>query len=126
MAAPLARTTFLSSVAPPSGRSRRRNPRKESRLRDYELVYVIRPSAAEEDVNALTERVQGWISGDGGEIQKVNPWGRRRLAYPIDRFREGMYVQINFRTMPNALSGIERQLKLSEDVIRYLLVRPAA
>ena len=95
-------------------------------MRDYELVYVVRPTVAEEDLNALTERVQGWISGDGGEVQKVNPWGRRRLAYPIDRFRDGSYVQINFRAMPNALGGLERQLKLSEDVIRYLLVRPAA
>jgi small subunit ribosomal protein S6 len=95
-------------------------------LRDYELVYVVRPSVADDEVGALTEKVQGWISSDGGEVQKVNPWGRRRLAYPIERFRDGHYIQINFRSMPNALGGLERQLKLAEDVIRYLLVRPAA
>ena len=95
-------------------------------MRDYELVYVIRPTAAEEDVGQLNERVQSWITTDGGEIQKVNPWGRRRLAYPIERFRDGTYVQVNFRSLPNALGGLERQLKLSEDVIRYLLVRPEA
>ncbi len=92
-------------------------------MRDYELVYIIRPTAGEEEVAALNERVQGWIAGEGGEVQKVNPWGRRRLAYPIDRFRDGTYVQVNFRSQPNTLGGLERQLKLSEDVIRYLLVR---
>ena len=92
-------------------------------LRDYELVYIIRPTAGEEDVNALTERVQTWIGADGGEIQRVNPWGRRRLAYPIERFRDGTYVEVDFRANPQGLGTLERNLKLSEDVIRYLLVR---
>src|SRR4051812_34091920 len=102
MAARLARPPFCrrsSRVGDPGGN----DPREESCLRDYELVYVIRPTVENEELTALTERVQGWISGDGGEVQRVNPWGRRRLAYPIDRFRDGSYVQINFRAMPNAL-----------------------
>ena len=93
-------------------------------LRDYELVYIVRPSAGEEELTALNERVQGWISAEGGEVQKLTPWGRRRLAYPIDRFRDGTYVAINFRGGPQSVTGIERNLKLSEDVIRYMLVRP--
>lgn len=95
-------------------------------MRDYELVYIIRPTAGDDDVSALNERVQGWITADGGEIQKMNPWGRRRLAYPIERFRDGTYMQINFRGQPTGLGALERQLKLSEDVIRYLLVRQGA
>lgn len=93
-------------------------------MRDYELVYIIRPNAAEEAVTSLNERVQTWIGAEGGEVQKVNPWGRRRLAYPIGDFREGLYVQVNFRAGPRTLKPIERNLKLSEDVIRYMLVRP--
>jgi small subunit ribosomal protein S6 len=93
-------------------------------LRDYELVYIIRPNAAEEAVTTLNERVQTWIGAEGGEVQKLNPWGRRRLGYPIRDFREGIYVQVNFRAGPRTLRPIERNLKLSEDVIRYLLVRP--
>lgn len=92
-------------------------------MRDYELVYIIRPTAQEEELAPLNERIQGWITAEGGEIQKVNPWGRRRLAYPIERFRDGTYIQVNFRSQTDALGGLERQLKLSEDVIRYLLVR---
>lgn len=92
-------------------------------MRDYELVYIIRPTAAEEEVGTLNERVQTWIGADGGEIQRINPWGRRRLAYPIDNFRDGTYVAVEFRSGPQTIDGIERNLKLSEDVIRYLLIR---
>jgi small subunit ribosomal protein S6 len=92
-------------------------------LRDYELVYIIRPSVAEEGVAALNERIQGWIGAEGGEIQKVNPWGRRRLAYPMGDFRDGIYFQVNFRGQPQSLQGLERNLKLAEDVLRYLLIR---
>ena len=95
-------------------------------MRDYELVYIIRPNAAEDAVSTLNERVQAWIGAEGGDVQKVNPWGRRRLAYPIGDFREGVYVQVNFRAGPRSLGPLERNLKLSEDVIRHLLVRPGA
>lgn len=92
-------------------------------MRDYELVYIIRPSVAEDALTGLNQRIQGWIGADGGEIQKVNPWGRRRLAYPIGDVRDGIYVQVNFRGQPQSLRGLERNLKLAEDVLRYLLIR---
>ena len=95
-------------------------------MRDYELVYIVRPSTAEADAGALNERIQGWIGSEGGEVQKVNPWGRRRLAYPIEDFREGVYVQVNFRAEPRSIRPLERNLGLAEDVIRYLLIRPGA
>jgi small subunit ribosomal protein S6 len=95
-------------------------------MRDYELVYIVRPSTAEGDASALTERIQGWIGSEGGEVQKVNPWGRRRLAYPIEDFREGVYIQVNFRAEPRSIKPLERNLRLAEDVVRYLLIRPGA
>jgi small subunit ribosomal protein S6 len=95
-------------------------------MRDYELVYIVRPSTAEADAGALNERIQGWIGAEGGEVQKVNPWGRRRLAYPIEDFREGVYVQVHFRAEPRSIRPLERNLGLAEDVIRYLLIRPGA
>ena len=93
-------------------------------MRDYELVYIVRPNAGEEDLNGLNERVQGWITAEGGEIQKVTPWGRRRLAFTLRDFRDGLYVQVNFKGQPQGVKPLERNLKLSEDVMRYLLVRP--
>jgi small subunit ribosomal protein S6 len=92
-------------------------------LRDYELIYIIRPTVETEALGGLNERIQGWIGTNGGEIQKVNPWGRRRLAYPIDNFRDGTYVQVNFRANPQSLRELERSIKLTEDVLRYMLVR---
>jgi small subunit ribosomal protein S6 len=92
-------------------------------LRDYELVYIIRPTVVDESLTDLNERVQGWLSADGGEIQKFNPWGRRRLAYPLGDFRDGTYVQINFRAKPTTLVALERNLKLAEDILRFLLIR---
>lgn len=95
-------------------------------MRDYELVYIVRSSVSDEDTAALGERVQTWIGAEGGDVQKVNPWGRRRLAYPIQNNRDGVYVHINFRAGPRAASAIERNLKLSEDVLRFMLIRPGA
>jgi small subunit ribosomal protein S6 len=95
-------------------------------MRDYELVYIVRPNTGDAEIGALSERVQGWIGAEGGEVQKVNPWGRRRLAYPIEDFREGVYVQVNFRADPRSIKPLERNLGLAEDVVRYLLIRPGA
>jgi len=92
-------------------------------LRDYELIYIIRPTVADDDLTGLNERVQGWIGAEGGEIQKFAPWGRRRLAYPIDNVRDGTYVQVNFRAQPKSLRELERSIKLSEDILRYMLIR---
>jgi len=92
-------------------------------LRDYELVVIVSPEVTEENLGAATDRVGQWITSGGGEVTNVNVWGRRRLAYPIDDFREGTYVAYQLRTAPKATTELERSLKLSEDVLRYLLVR---
>ncbi len=92
-------------------------------MRDYELVVIISPEVTEENVGGVTERIGGWIANGGGEVTNVNVWGRRRLAYPIRDFREGTYVATQFRMEPTATAELERSLKLSEDVLRYLLVR---
>jgi len=93
-------------------------------VRDYELVFLVRPGGPDADPDQVSERVQNWITSDGGEIEKVLPWGRRRLAYVIDGQRDAHYYQINFRAGPQAIRGLERNLRISEDVIRYLTVRP--
>ncbi|MBI2862343.1 MAG: 30S ribosomal protein S6 [Chloroflexi bacterium] len=92
-------------------------------LRDYELVYIVAPSADEAHAQAVTDQVGQLISRNGGEVFSVNPWGRRRLAYPIQHFREGFYVVTEFRMEPKGAEELERGLKLSEDILRHLLVR---
>jgi small subunit ribosomal protein S6 len=92
-------------------------------VRRYELMLVIRPDAPDERVQALLEKVTRQIAGDGGQIVKAAPWGRRRLAYQIDRYREASYHIIHFDSPPEAIVNLERTLLITEDVIRHLVIR---
>ena len=92
-------------------------------LHDYELVMIVSPEIADEAVPATVERVQQFIAEQGGEVKEVNPWGRRRLAYPIERHREGSYVVAQLSLDPQQLGALEENLKLSDDVIRHLVVK---
>jgi small subunit ribosomal protein S6 len=92
-------------------------------LRDYELVMVISPEVADETVPSTVERVQQMISEQGGEVKEVTPWGRRRLAYPIDRHKEASYVVAQLSLDPQGLRALENSLKLADDVIRHIVVK---
>lgn len=89
----------------------------------YELVFIAQPNLDEEALNALVSRVQQVITDNQGQILKVEPMGRRKLAYPIKKYREGSYVLIQANLERAAMAELERTLKLSEDVLRHLLVR---
>jgi len=92
-------------------------------LRDYELVLVINPEIAEEDVPSTIDKVSQFITGRGGTVAGVNHWGRRKLAYPIHRHMEGNYVVTQFQLDPEQIAGLEASLGLAEEVIRHLVVR---
>lgn len=92
-------------------------------MRDYELLLVINPEVGEENLPTVLERVNKYISDRGGEVTKTDPWGRRRLAYPIKRFVEGQYVLTNLTVEPRRIAEIEANLRLSEDVLRHMMVR---
>ena len=92
-------------------------------MRNYEFVYIISPEVEEEDLQGVTERVGRMIADGGGEVLRLDSWGRRRLAYPIRRFREGHYVVAQIQLEGGAISELRARLALTEEVIRYLLVR---
>jgi small subunit ribosomal protein S6 len=92
-------------------------------MRRYELMLVFRPDAPDERTQAVVERVTRMIVGDGGQIVKVQPWGRRRLAYPIDRHREGQYHIVVFEAPATTIAEIERSLLITEEVLRHLVIR---
>jgi small subunit ribosomal protein S6 len=92
-------------------------------MRLYELAYIIRPTENDEGVTGVVEKVKGFIQTNNGEVASVDVWGRRVLAYPIEKFREGTYVLVQAKMPPAALGEIERSLKLSEEIIRYLLIK---
>ncbi len=95
-------------------------------MRYYEFVYIVSPEVEEEDLEKLTARVGQMIVDGGGEVVRLESWGRRRLAYPIRRFREGHYLVAHIQMEPEAISGLRGRLALTEEVIRYLLVKTDA
>ena len=92
-------------------------------MRDYELVVIISPDVADEDVPNTIDKVSQFITGRGGEVAEVDRWGRRKLAYPIKRHMEGNYVVTQFKLDPTQVADLEASLELAEEVIRHLLVR---
>ena len=92
-------------------------------MRDYELMVVLTPELDDDGVTATTERVKSLVAARGGEVVDVQPWGRRRLAYPIKRLRDGYYAVAKLKLDPEAAEPLDRSLRLTEPVIRHMLVR---
>jgi small subunit ribosomal protein S6 len=92
-------------------------------MRRYELMLVVRPDVADDRSQALVDRTTRGIATSGGQIVKVAPWGRRRLAYPIDRHREGSYHIILFEAPSSAIIELEHTLLITEEVLRHLITR---
>lgn len=91
-------------------------------MRNYELMYIIRPDVEQETVQAVVEKFQGIIV-NGGEIVKHDIMGKRRLAYEINKHREGTYVLVHFTATSDVVTELERVLKISDEVIRHIVVR---
>jgi small subunit ribosomal protein S6 len=92
-------------------------------MRRYELMLVLRPDIADDRSQAIIDRATRQITTSGGQIVKVAPWGRRRLAYPIDRHREGSYHIVIFESPPEAIAELERSLLITEELLRHLVTR---
>ncbi len=91
-------------------------------MREYELAIIIDSNTDEEGVTATVEKVSQFVKTLSGEVASVNVWGRRILAYPIEKHRDGIYVLFNLKMQPQSMVDLERNLKLTEQIIRYLLV----
>jgi small subunit ribosomal protein S6 len=90
-------------------------------MRKYEVIYILRPNLEEEKRNELIEKFNGIINNDG-EVTNVDEWGVRKLAYEIEKLREGFYVYVNFNANVTLPQELERNFKISDDVIRYIVV----
>lgn len=90
-------------------------------MRKYETLFIIRPSVEEEARVAIIEKFKAIIEKDG-EVQEVNEWGMKKLAYEIKKFKEGYYVLVNFLANPDLPKELERNFKISEDIIRYVVI----
>lgn len=92
-------------------------------MRAYELMAILRPNLEEEKRNATVDRLKGIITDNKGEITNFQEMGKRRLAYEIEKNREGYYILFNFQAKPEVVSELERVMRISDDVIRFLIVR---
>jgi small subunit ribosomal protein S6 len=90
-------------------------------MRNYELVCVLQPDLDEAAFNAVIDRIKGWVTEAGGSVDKVEVWGRRRLAYPIRKQMEGQYVLLNLSLQPNTTAELERNIRYQETVLRHML-----
>ena len=92
-------------------------------MNEYELMYVLHPRLTAEEIDAAIERISALVTDPGGEILSVDRWGRRRLAYPIEKNLEGFYVLSTFKAPGTATGPLEAQLNLATDVLRHLIIR---
>jgi small subunit ribosomal protein S6 len=92
-------------------------------LREYEMIVIINPEVAEEDVPITIDKVSDFITSRGGEVTEVDRWGKRKLAYPIKHFIEGNYVLTRFKFEPGMTAELEASLKISEMILRHMIVR---
>jgi small subunit ribosomal protein S6 len=91
--------------------------------RVYEFLFIVDPNLGEPEVDALTAQVQGYVEKEGGKIQKVEKWGKKRLAYPVGKHREGSYVLIVAESSGAIVKEVERRIGVMDNVIRHLTVR---
>ncbi len=98
-------------------------PETAGDLRDYELVLVINPQLSDEAYDATIEKYNRLITGKGGVVTDTQRWGKRKLAYPIKHFGEGNYVLFKLQIKPAFSKELEANLRISEEIIRHLLVK---
>ncbi len=91
-------------------------------MREYELILIVHPDLDENAFNEALEKVQGWITESGGKINKVDLWGKRKLAYLIHKQTEGQYVLMDTTMAPAFCADLERNMRFLEPVMRFLLV----
>jgi small subunit ribosomal protein S6 len=96
---------------------------KELRAREYETIYIMRPSVNPDEADRIADRIKGIIEARKGKLLRVDNWGRRRLAYPIAKATRGVFVYLRYVGFGDLVAEIERNLRLIDDVVRHLTVQ---
>ena len=91
--------------------------------RIYEELFIVKPDASDEDVDAFVETLRTQLTSAGATVDKIDKWGKRRLAYRVDKYREGTYVLFQFTSEPTGVREFERRLRVSDIVLKFLTVR---
>ena len=91
--------------------------------RIYEELFIVKPDAPDEEVDQFVETLRTQLTTAGATVDKVDKWGKRRLAYRVDKYREGTYVLLQFSCEPTVVKELERRLRVSDVVLKFLTVR---
>ncbi|MEE9520536.1 MAG: 30S ribosomal protein S6, partial [Dehalococcoidales bacterium] len=105
------------------GKTKKASKVEDKHLRDYEMVVVISPEVGDEALDTTIKSISQLIIDKGGVVSEVEQWGKRRLAYPVKHFMEGSYVLTRFKLEPVLGKELEANLKMSEEVLRHLLIK---
>ena len=92
-------------------------------VRPYEALYIVHPELSDEDISSITEKYKQVVEEHGGEVESINRWEKRRLAYEVKGQREGIYVLMNFKSEPSVSTELDRLFKIAEGVLRHIIVR---
>jgi small subunit ribosomal protein S6 len=90
-------------------------------MRNYEVVLIIHPDLDEAALTGIVDKVKGWITDGGGVVEKADVWGKRRMAYSVRKQREGQYVYFETQMKPTFSTEFERNLRLTEPILRFLV-----
>ena len=93
---------------------------------NYESLFILRPDLEEEKISEMMEKFKLLVENNGGEIDRLEKWGKRRLAYEIEHLREGLYIILQFKANPVVVKELDRVFKITDEVIRHIIVRNAA
>ena len=91
-------------------------------MNKYEIMYILDGKLAEDAVDARIEKYKALVTSSGGEVEKTDKWGLKKFAYPIDKKAEGFYVLMNFTSAPLLPLELERQMRISDEVIRFIII----
>ncbi|MBO8127845.1 MAG: 30S ribosomal protein S6 [Peptococcaceae bacterium] len=92
-------------------------------MRAYEVMYILRPDLDEENIQAMVDKFQGIVTDHGGEVTELDKWGKRRLAYEINHVHDGYYVVMKFKADGDIAKELDRVLKITDGVMRHLIIR---
>lgn len=91
-------------------------------MRKYEIMFIVKP-LDEEGTNAVITKFENLINNNGGQVDKIDRWGKKRLAYLVNDFAEGFYVLVNFTSVPATILELDRIMKITEDILKFMIIR---
>lgn len=91
-------------------------------MRKYEVMFIVKP-LDEEGTNAVITKFENLINNNGGQVDKIDRWGKKRLAYLVNDFAEGFYVLVNFTAVPTTILELDRIMKITEDILKFMIIR---